>query len=139
MFMREMRDNIELLKVISDATRLRILMLLQKKELCVCQLMAVLGISQPLVSRNLSLLMHAGFLEDRRKGKMIFYKIKTKADKKQALLINMLTEMLADDETLKKDIESLTECSEYQKKTGKCGMKAYIEYMQSKKGRIYDS
>lgn len=133
MFMRVMRDITDLLKIISDATRLRILMLLKERELCVCQLMAVLGISQPLVSKNLSLLMRAGFLEDRREGKMIFYKIKTRAEKKQALLINMLSELLRDDDTLKGDIKSLAECSEYQKKTGKCGMKAYIEYMQGKK------
>jgi DNA-binding transcriptional ArsR family regulator len=128
-----MREVTELLKIISDRTRLRILMLLQRKELCVCQLMAVLGISQPLVSRNLSLLMRAGFLEDRREGKMIFYKINTKAQKNQALLIDMLEKLLVNDETLKRDIKSLSECSEYQKKTGKCGLKAYLEYMEGKK------
>jgi len=128
-----MREITELLKIISDRTRLRILMLLQKKELCVCQLMAVLGISQPLVSRNLSLLIRSGFLEDRREGKMIFYKINTRAQKNQTLLIKMLKKLLANDKTLKKDIKSLSECSEYQKKTGKCGLKAYVEYMEDKK------
>lgn len=128
-----MKEITELLKIISDRTRLRIIMLLQKKELCVCQLMAVLGISQPLVSRNLSLLIRSGFLEDRREGKMIFYKINTRAQKNQTLLIKMLKKLLANDKTLKKDIKSLSECSEYQKKTGKCGLKAYVEYMESKK------
>lgn len=128
-----MREITELLKIISDKTRMRILMLLQKKELCVCQLMAILGISQPLVSRNLTLLMRAGFLEDRREGKMIFYRISTNAKTRQSLLINMLIELLAGDETVKKDLESLSECTEYQKRTGKCSMKAYIEYMEGKK------
>lgn len=128
-----MREITELLKIISDKTRMRILMLLQKKELCVCQLMAILGISQPLVSRNLTLLMRAGFLEDRREGKMIFYRISTNAKTRQSLLINMLIELLAGDETVKKDLESLSECTEYQKRTGKCNMKAYIEYMEGKK------
>lgn len=130
MFVKEIT---ELLKLTGDKTRLRILMMLDKKELCVCQLMAVLNISQPLISKNLSLLMRGGFLEDRREGKMVFYKVNTKAQKKQALLINMLRELLINDETLENDIKSLSECAEYQKKTGKCGMKAYIEYMESKK------
>ncbi len=134
-----MREISELFKIISDKTRLRILMMLQRKELCVCQLMAVLAISQPLVSRNLSLLMRAGFLEDRRDGKMIFYRINTKAQKKQSLLMNLLIELLTDDETIKEDFNSLSECAEYQKQTGKCGMKAFIEYMENKKRRGYDS
>jgi len=64
---------------------------------------------------------------------MIFYKINTRAQKNQTLLIKMLKKLLANDKTLKKDIKSLSECSEYQKKTGKCGLKAYVEYMEDKK------
>lgn len=128
-----MREIAELLKLIGDKTRLRILMMLDKKELCVCQLMVVLGVSQPLVSRNLALLMRAGFLEDRREGKMIFYKLHSDSHKRHALIIKMLRELLADDETFKYDIKSIAECSEYQKKTGKCAMKAYIEFMENKK------
>lgn len=108
-------------------------MMLDKRELCVCQLMAVLEISQPLVSKNVSLLLRAGFLQDRREGKMVFYKMNQKTDKRQTVLIQMLREMLEDDETLKSDIESLRECTEYQKMTGKCGLKAYVEFMQNKK------
>lgn len=107
--------------------------MLDKKELCVCQLMAVLEISQPLVSKNLSLLSRAGFLEDRREGKMVFYRVSEKADKRLTVLIKMLREMLESDETLQQDIESLRECTEYQKKTGKCGLKAYVEFMENKK------
>lgn len=107
--------------------------MLDKKELCVCQIMAVLEISQPLVSKNVSLLLRAGFLQDRQEGKMVFYKINQKVDKRQAVLIQMLREILKDDETLKADIESLRECTEYQKATGKCGLKAYVEFMQNKK------
>ena len=52
----------KIMKLLSDNTRLRILMLLTRRELCVCQIMGVLGVSQPLVSRNLKLLGDAGFL-----------------------------------------------------------------------------
>ena len=128
-----MREITDLLKIISDKTRLRILMMLNERELCVCQLMAVLEISQPLVSRNISLLLRAGFLEDRREGRMVFYRVNRKADKTRSLLINMLKNLLKDNDMLRNDIESLEECTAYQKKTGKCGIKAYIEYMENKK------
>ena len=57
-------------------TRLRILMLLREKELFVCQLMAVTGLSQSLVSRSLALLEREGLLESRRQGKHVFYRLK---------------------------------------------------------------
>lgn len=128
--MRQLLDN---LKLIADKTRVRILLMLDKRELCVCQLMAVLQISQPLVSKNLSLLLRAGFLEARREGKMVFYRINPKAEKNQISIIELLGEWLKDDETLKRDMESLEECSEYQKKTGKCGLEEYKEFMDKKK------
>ena len=75
-----MYETAESMKMLSDRSRLRILMLLSGRELCVCQLMGALGMSQPLVSRNLSLLHKAGFLDDRRDGKMIFYTVKKKKE-----------------------------------------------------------
>ncbi len=55
-----MNKDVHLLKTMADETRLRILMLLREKELFVCQLMAVTGFSQPLVSRSLALLEREG-------------------------------------------------------------------------------
>lgn len=51
-------------------------MLLDKKELSVCQLMGIIGVPQPLISRNLSLLYKGGFLEERRDGKLRFYRVR---------------------------------------------------------------
>jgi DNA-binding transcriptional ArsR family regulator len=71
-----MNKDVCLLKALADETRLRILLLLREKELFVCQLMAVTGLSQPLVSRSLSLLERQGLLDSRRQGKHVFYRIK---------------------------------------------------------------
>src|SRR5208283_3352243 len=98
MFMRVVLD---LIKLLSDESRLRILMLLTKKELCVCQIMGVLDMSQPLISRNLSLLLKAGFLKDRREGKLMFYSIKKVLPGKHLQLLSVLHELLKDDTTLK--------------------------------------
>src|SRR5208282_6737131 len=98
MFMHEVLD---IVKLLSDESRLRILLLLTKKELCVCQIMGVLNMSQPLVSRNLSLLLKAGFLKGRREGKLMFYKIKKVLPGKHQQFLALLHELLKDDTTLK--------------------------------------
>jgi ArsR family transcriptional regulator, arsenate/arsenite/antimonite-responsive transcriptional repressor len=122
--------------LLSDETRIRILMLLQRKELCVCQLMGVLGISQPLISRNLSLLRSAGFLDERREGKMIFYSVKKDMWPTLTRILKILKEGLRSDITLKTDLKSLSDCNEFQKKTGKCDMKTFLRFMDKKKRQI---
>ncbi|MGD0281926.1 MAG: metalloregulator ArsR/SmtB family transcription factor [Dissulfurispiraceae bacterium] len=135
MFMREVLD---LIKLLSDQSRLRILLLLTKKELCVCQIMGVLNMSQPLVSRNLSLLLKAGFLKDRRDGKLMFYKIKKVLPGKHQQFLALLHELLKDDTTLKKDLRSLGECTEFQKQTGRCDMETLKAFMRYKKRKSAD-
>ncbi|WP_409523183.1 metalloregulator ArsR/SmtB family transcription factor [Nitrincola sp. MINF-07-Sa-05] len=63
-------------KCLSDNTRLRITALLTvEKELCVCELMAVLKESQPKISRHLALLRNCGLLRDERRGQWVYYRI----------------------------------------------------------------
>lgn len=129
MFMRLLTD---IFKLLADTSRIRILLLLSQKELCVCQIMGVLGMSQPLVSRNLSLLFKAGFLDDRRDGKMMFYRVREKLPLPLARLMALLQDELRDNPQFKNDLKSLKDCTEYQKKTGKCSMETYLAYMQQK-------
>ncbi len=70
-----MKNEVRLLKALADENRLRLLLLLRGQELFVCQLMAVTGLSQPLVSRGLSLLEREGLVESRRQGKHVFYRL----------------------------------------------------------------
>ncbi len=128
-----MKDMLKLFKLLSDESRMRILMLLTEKELCVCQLMGVLGISQPLISRNLSLLSNAGLLDERKDGKLIFYSIGKNLPLAAKSIINLLKKELKKDGILKNDIASLSECYEFQKKTGKCDMKTFLAYMDKKR------
>ncbi len=108
-------------------------MLLTEKELCVCQLMGVLGISQPLVSRNLSLLSNSGLLSERRDGKLIFYTLKRQLPDFASMVITMIKSELRNSETFRHDLKSLKECNEFQKKTGKCDMKTFLAYMEKKR------
>jgi ArsR family transcriptional regulator len=67
---------IELFKALSDLTRLQcILLIQQEQELCVCELMAALELSQPKVSRHLALLREANLLAAERRGQWIYYRL----------------------------------------------------------------
>ena len=69
-------DAITLLKCLGDSTRLRILLLtLEESELCVCEFVEALDLSQPKISRHLALMKTAKLLSDRRQGQWIHYRI----------------------------------------------------------------
>ncbi len=89
-----MRDLTEIFKLLTDEHRVRILMLLDKKELSVCQLMGIIGISQPLISRNLSLLYKSGFLEERRDGKLRFYNISKNLSGDRMAVLSLLRHLV---------------------------------------------
>ncbi|MDD2371500.1 MAG: metalloregulator ArsR/SmtB family transcription factor [Firmicutes bacterium] len=69
-------DNItNIFRVLSDETRLRIVMLLYRERLCVCQLSGVLGLSQPRVSKALGKLRDVGLVNDERQDKFVYYSL----------------------------------------------------------------
>jgi ArsR family transcriptional regulator, arsenate/arsenite/antimonite-responsive transcriptional repressor len=72
-----MNTLINIFRILSDETRLRIIILLAQEELCVCQISGVLNVSQPKVSKSLSRLRDLNFVIDERKEKFVFYKLKT--------------------------------------------------------------
>ena len=63
----------ELFKALSDETRVKILHLLSKRELCVCDLAYVLEMSMPAVSHHLRLLKALRLVHSRKDGKLVFY------------------------------------------------------------------
>jgi ArsR family transcriptional regulator len=68
-----MADAVELIKILSDATRLRLLTLLQAEPLSVVELQEIMDMGQSRISSHLALLRQAGLVEDRREGKKSFY------------------------------------------------------------------
>ena len=63
-------------KCLADETRLRCLLLLQRRgELCVCELTQALQMSQPKISRHLALLRTCRLLQDRRQGAWVYYRL----------------------------------------------------------------
>ena len=70
-----MKQAVKTFKALGDPTRLRIVKLLENGELCVCQLIAVLGMGQSRISRHLAILKEAGLIVDDRKGKWVHYRL----------------------------------------------------------------
>jgi ArsR family transcriptional regulator len=71
-----MKEFIRIMKAMSDPNRVRIIKLLHRKELCVCELTELLGLAQSTVSKHLKLLDDADLIESRRDGAWIIYRIK---------------------------------------------------------------
>lgn len=103
-----MREKVEIFKVLSELNRVRILMMLLHKSLCVCEITNILQLSTATVSNHLSYLRDCGFIEDTKDGKWINYKIVEKSEDK---LVNTVLQNLpiwfADEGIIIEDIEKV--------------------------------
>lgn len=68
-------DLAELFKIFGDSTRIKILYALFQSEMCVCDLAALLGMSQSAVSHQLKVLKHTRLVKFRREGKVVYYSL----------------------------------------------------------------
>jgi len=84
-----MEDLLGVFKALSEETRLRILKLLEREELCVCDIVAALGMVQPKVSFHLSALKEAGFLKDRKQGRWTHYRLDDSDFFRRSLLLSV--------------------------------------------------
>lgn len=71
----ELYDLAELFKVFGDSTRIRILYVLFEAEVCVCDLAAVLNMTQSAISHQLRILKNSKLVKCRREGKSVFYSL----------------------------------------------------------------
>jgi len=72
---RTLRELELFFAALGDSTRLKMLKLITDEELCSCELMAALELTQPTTSHHLGILERAGVLSTRRDGKWVFYKV----------------------------------------------------------------
>ena len=84
-----MNDMVKIFKALSDETRLRIIKLLEHGELCVCDIVAALGMVQPKVSFHLGVLKNSGLLQDRKQGKWVHYHLNELDMFKRFLLLSV--------------------------------------------------
>ncbi len=102
-----MNEVVTTLKALSDETRLRILKLLERGELCVCEIVAAFDVGQPRVSFHLAALRNAGLVKDRKEGKWMYYRIDDSDLFRRFLLLSVLEKI--PDKTLREDRQRLKE------------------------------
>ncbi|MGA8277003.1 MAG: metalloregulator ArsR/SmtB family transcription factor [Rhodanobacteraceae bacterium] len=85
-----------LLRLLSDPTRVRLLALLEREELTVAELSAVLRLAQPRVSTHLAKLKEAGLVRDRRAGVSAYYRFNADTDVRESALLRALKESVKD-------------------------------------------
>ncbi|HHV46821.1 MAG TPA: helix-turn-helix transcriptional regulator [Tissierellia bacterium] len=68
-------DLAELFKVFGDSTRVKILWALDESEMCVCDIAALLNMTQSAISHQLRILKQARLVKSRREGKVVYYSL----------------------------------------------------------------
>ena len=86
-----MRDLADTFKALSDETRLEIMaLLLENEELCVCDFVGALGLTQSKASRHLRYLYNAGLVRDRREGLWMHYRLSPELTAEQKAVVEAL-------------------------------------------------
>lgn len=117
-----MRKSAELFKALADETRLRILGLLVRGELCVCDIMTVLDIGQSKASRHLAYLRNTGLVDDRRNGVWMYYRLAEPRGATHRRILDWLEEAAAELPQAAADLKSLRKLlRQTQRCGGKCG------------------
>lgn len=97
-----MKDFIRLMKALSDPNRVKIISMLGVRELCVCELTALLGVAQPTVSKHLRLLEDAGLVSFRKEGNWIIYRLSDECHEQGRTMQDLVGKWLDKDPEMKK-------------------------------------
>ena len=113
----EMRKTLNITKAVADETRVRALMMLEGGELCVCQIIEVLGLAPSTISKHMSILKQAELVESRKQGRWIYYSLAEETDKKAGAIIAWLAASLKGDKIVQNDRKKLKEILKLEKET----------------------
>ncbi len=116
------KDIAQFLKALADESRLQLLwLLLNHKELCVCDLGGALGVSQSKVSRHLAILRHKGLVTDRKDGAWSFYSLCPAKNELERAVLDALRKKLGDHPGAVRVLERLDEWLASQTRDVSCG------------------
>ena len=109
-------DLVRLFAALADPTRLRLLNLMDGREVCVCYFVEILRQGQPKISRHLAYLRRAGIVEARREGKWMHYRIERPDDDGAASILEATLASLKADRDMQSDLARLGQaCCEPQR------------------------
>jgi ArsR family transcriptional regulator, arsenate/arsenite/antimonite-responsive transcriptional repressor len=111
-----MKQFLALAKALSDEGRVRTLMFLSGGELCVCQIIEMLGLAPSTVSKHMSILHQAGLVESRKDGRWIYYRlVDDKAPRPVREALDWLQRCLRDTPVVRADALRLREVRKMQR------------------------
>ena len=100
-------DLVRLFAALADTTRLRLLNLMDGREVCVCYFVEILRQGQPKISRHLAYLRNAGIVTARREGKWVHYSIERPDDPRAASILDAALTSLKVDRQMQSDLARL--------------------------------
>ncbi|MBN1633993.1 MAG: winged helix-turn-helix transcriptional regulator [Ignavibacteria bacterium] len=105
-----MQKQEKIFKALSDKNRLRILKMLQKKSLCVCEITEILKLAASTVSQHLSILSDAGLITGDKDGKWINYRLNLQPEDNSITSALLYVQMiLENDEIIKNDLNMISD------------------------------
>ena len=101
-------DLVTLFAALADPTRLRLLNLMDGREVCVCYFVEILKQGQPKISRHLAYLRRAGIVETRRDGKWMHYRIVMPSNEGAARVLQDTLQWFKEEKTMQVDRAKLS-------------------------------
>lgn len=128
-----MHASWDILKTLSDPTRLRLLALVSREELTVAELQEILGMGQSRISSQLALLRQVNLVSDRREGKNAFYSLRPQLPAKTLSLLRAALESASDDPVLAEDRNNLDRILQKRRRT----QEQYFNLIAGRLGKNY--
>jgi DNA-binding transcriptional ArsR family regulator len=92
-----MKDFMAIARALADENRTRAVMFLRKGEMCVCQIVEMLGLAPSTVSKHLDILASAGLIESRKAGRWVYYRLPQTPSARAKEALDWLDESLGKD------------------------------------------
>lgn len=109
--MDTLKKNIEVLKALSDENRLRIILMLSERAICVCEIKQVLNIALSTISAHLKKLKYAGIIIDNKDGRWVEYSL---TDDPQILeLIKTIKSNLKECKSIIEDLQKISKIDKF--------------------------
>ncbi len=103
-----MQELVKIFKALSDPNRIRILKMLEKSDLCVCEITAILKLANSTVSQHLSALKDAGLIYSDKEGKWVYYKlVKSPVTVYWKEMLPLFESWLNEDEQIRSDVKKV--------------------------------
>jgi ArsR family transcriptional regulator len=123
----------DILKALSDPTRLRLLALLTREELSVAELQEILGMGQSRISSQLALLRTVNLVTDRREGKNAFYSLRADLPAKTLALVKAAVESVSEFPVMAEDRDNLDRILQKRRRT----QEQYFNLIAGRLGKNY--